>query len=349
MANKKSDAIYYVTYYAKVGEHGELQYKSSNFDAVFREGMDFYKRTKKEKGLGSDVTYIGVEGSGGDRFAVFYIDESYLKNTDESHFSNGATFKEWEEVAKSSLESGKPKKGKYSGVEKKEKGGKIPNNYKSKTAKEVWEAWNEKQRTHFLQDHFSTEDGATRVGKTFEDKADEMPTWDYEKLPDVVKDELRNHVSEGQYGGGGRLHTSYTNPIEYLKASGATVDSDLNFSTEKNGINFYIGRKGKKSLVVAFIEDENNSQIDKEDAREMSKTGREAGVETVELYTNYGIELHSKEKPKDIGFDKIYKVQVGEYEGGGILEQIIIEETAISESKSESIYGSDVYLNIFGG
>lgn len=49
MANKKSDAIYYVTYYAKVGEHGELQYKSSNFDAVFREGMDFYKRTKKKK------------------------------------------------------------------------------------------------------------------------------------------------------------------------------------------------------------------------------------------------------------------------------------------------------------
>lgn len=116
----------------------------------------------------------------------------------------------------------------------------------------------------------------------------------------------------------GKLSTTYSNPLEYLKAMGAKVDSDLNYSTEKNGINYYIGFKGNKALVVAFIEDEDNYMIDKEDAREMSLSAKIKGIEIVELYTNYGIELHSKEKTKDIGFDKIFKVSVGFKDGGSI-------------------------------
>jgi len=41
----------------------------------------------------------------------------------------------------------------------------------------------------------------------------------------------------------------------------------------------------------------------------MSLTAKVKGINEVVLYTNYGIELHSKyEKPEDIGFDRIVKV-----------------------------------------
>ncbi len=83
--------------------------------------------------------------------------------------------------------------------------GNIPNNYSGKTAKEVWTEWTLNQREYFIQDHFSTEDGATRLGKTFEDKADELLVLPFDNLPTVVKDELRNHIHEGQYGGGGSI------------------------------------------------------------------------------------------------------------------------------------------------
>jgi len=124
----------------------------------------------------------------------------------------------------------------------------------------------------------------------------------------------------------GILTTTYTNPLDYLKAMGAKVYSDLNFSTE-DGIDYYVGQKGSKSIVVSFIvpdEEESKYLITKEDAREMANTAKIKGTETVEFYTDYGIELHSTlEKPKDIGFDKIYKVNINNsMERGGQIEKV---------------------------
>lgn len=95
------------------------------------------------------------------------------------------------------------------GVPIMENGGTIPNNYEGKTAEEVWNAWNEKQRYYFVYDHFSNEDGATRYGKELEKigDVDLMLTWNYEDLPKILKYELRNHVAEGQYGDGGTIKT----------------------------------------------------------------------------------------------------------------------------------------------
>jgi hypothetical protein len=123
----------------------------------------------------------------------------------------------------------------------------------------------------------------------------------------------------GRYAEGGAisgtLTTTYANPNDYLIAMGAKPDFYLENSTVKNGINYFIGYKDNKVIVVAFIEDENNYMIDKEDARSMSSfaksLGKSKGADTVELYTNYGLELHSKhEDAKTLGFDKIYKVSV---------------------------------------
>jgi hypothetical protein len=134
-------------------------------------------------------------------------------------------------------------------------------------------------------------------------------------------------MSSGElFAKGGALHSEHTdNPLKYLSLMGAKTYGDLNYSTSKNGIDYYIGRKKdkngeNKAIVVAFITDENNYMIDKEDAKEMSETAKEKGVDKVELYTNYGVELRSSQKPQILGFDKIFKV-MGNYEAGGVMAQ----------------------------
>ena len=155
-----------------------------------------------------------------------------------------------------------------------------------------------------------------------------FPHQEFENIEDA-KEYIISNVPKSNYieydkGGliSGTLYSTYTNPIEYLSAMGAKTYSNLNYSTKKNGINYYIGTKNYKAIVVAFIEDENNYMIDKEDAREMAETARTKDVDSVELYTNYGIELSSKhETPKTIGFDKIYKITNGFAKGGTVKEQ----------------------------
>ena len=201
------------------------------------------------------------------------------------------------------------------------KGGSIPNNYKGKTPEQVWNEWSVEQRGHFLDDHLGI------LG----DNKKAISKYRYNELPDsfgntpihFLKERLKQHIEEGQYakGGGisGTLHSEHKSPLEYLKSMGAKTSSDLNYSTKKSGIDYYVGRKGNKAIVVAFIGDESKYMIDKEDAREMAETANTKGIESVELYTNYGIELHSKnESPKTVGFDKIYKVTSSFAKGGEV-------------------------------
>lgn len=105
---------------------------------------------------------------------------------------------------------------------------------------------------------------------------------------------------------------------EYIKKIGANPVGDLNYTTQHQGIDYYIAIIGNKAIVIAFM-DGDNHMIDKQDAIEMSETARFKGIKTVELHTNYGVELHSKnEKPEDIGFDKIKKISPTYAKGGGI-------------------------------
>lgn len=97
-------------------------------------------------------------------------------------------------------------------------------------------------------------------------------------------------------------------PLEYLYLSGFIPNSDLNFCTD-SGIEYYIGYKGTEAAIVALIEDENTYLLPKPELREMSWTAKVKGIDKVTLFTNYGVELHSKyEKPQTVGFDKIEKI-----------------------------------------
>ncbi len=87
-----------------------------------------------------------------------------------------------------------------------ENGGTIPDNYNDKTAKQVWEEWTEKQRSHFISDHILQ----------FKDKLDKsipaytLANYEYKDLPEVVKEWVAYHVMGGQYAKGGTVSAEYS-------------------------------------------------------------------------------------------------------------------------------------------
>lgn len=96
--------------------------------------------------------------------------------------------------------------------------------------------------------------------------------------------------------------------IEILKSKGFYPVSDLNYCTD-NGIEYYIGYRGSKAGVCALITDENVYMIDKDSLREMSYTAKVRGINEVHLFTNYGLEIHSKhENAQTVEFTSIQKV-----------------------------------------
>lgn len=105
-----------------------------------------------------------------------------------------------------------------------------------------------------------------------------------------------------------QINVAEKNPISFLNELGAKAISNLNYTTTHSGIDFYVGIKGNTAIVVAFI-DSDNYLITKEDAKEMAESANFKGIDKLELYTDYGVELHSKyETSKQIGFHKIVKV-----------------------------------------
>lgn len=89
------------------------------------------------------------------------------------------------------------------------KGGSIPNNYEGKTPAQVWDAWTEKQRVHFITDHI---DEINKRSEPFGEKygtsisaGNFLGGKDYSELPKAVKQILIEHFVEGQYKKGGEV------------------------------------------------------------------------------------------------------------------------------------------------
>lgn len=93
----------------------------------------------------------------------------------------------------------------------------------------------------------------------------------------------------------------------FLIDKGFKLHSELPYCTY-NGIEYYIGTKDDTAAVVAAMHDESLYLIDKNDLREMSATARTKGINKVTLFTNYGLEIHSRhETAQTVGFNKIVK------------------------------------------
>lgn len=97
-------------------------------------------------------------------------------------------------------------------------------------------------------------------------------------------------------------------PLDILIDRGFTPVCDLNYCLA-NGTEFYVGIHQKSAAIVALMHNKYLYFIDKEGLKIMAETAKTYGIEKVFLYTNYGIELHSKyEKPELIGLNKIIKI-----------------------------------------
>ncbi len=82
----------------------------------------------------------------------------------------------------------------------------IPDNYKGKTAEQVWNDWDEGQRKHFLKDHeIEIKRDMFAAGEKEEFDLFEFVKNEYSLLPFSYKDAVEKHISEGQYGKGGPI------------------------------------------------------------------------------------------------------------------------------------------------
>lgn len=96
--------------------------------------------------------------------------------------------------------------------------------------------------------------------------------------------------------------------LDILNDRGFKPISTLNYCTP-SGINYYVGFRGDVVAIVAIIEDESNCVIDKNELREMAGSTKIMGINEVILYTNYGLELHSKyENAATVGMAQIIKI-----------------------------------------
>lgn len=100
-------------------------------------------------------------------------------------------------------------------VESFEQGGNIPNNYEGKTAEQVWDSWDAKQRYHFLSDHTAFIEQMKGIEEIESSELRKTRNADWKKLEKDIKLLISNHVSEGQYAKGGNLTNEKVFEVKY--------------------------------------------------------------------------------------------------------------------------------------
>ena len=156
------------------------------------------------------------------------------------------------------------------------KGGGIPNNYEGETPEEVWNMWTEKQKQHFLVDHFNHFIVEEFKGKNLID----ISRLEYKKLPLRVRLELDFHVNKGQYAKGG----------------GVRVDGNREYPMGRAWTN-------------------EHRHIDKSDSREVNYTRKksfadEGGVDYVPQSIQERLEyLRGEIRREDISYDEIAELE----------------------------------------
>jgi len=90
----------------------------------------------------------------------------------------------------------------------------------------LWQTWSLKQRHHFLRDHFQVEmskaKGETELQK-FWWQIEDTARLDYDKLPELVKMELKDHKKAGQYKAGGSVNTFHEGEKVKVKGVSGTI------------------------------------------------------------------------------------------------------------------------------
>lgn len=79
--------------------------------------------------------------------------------------------------------------------------------YANGTAQQLWQAWSQKQRTHFLIDHADM--FIEVMEKDFNTSAEEFAKMDFMKLPNSIRKEVIIHHAMGIYKEGGAIKNQY--------------------------------------------------------------------------------------------------------------------------------------------
>lgn len=116
-------------------------------------------------------------------------------------------------------------------------GGAIENQYKGRTPEEVWGLLTQKQKEHFLLDHFNHFNVDDFKGKNLI----EIAKMDYKDIPVLVRKEFKHHIEMGQYAKGGGVRK--VGNREYSTGRNWTNDHRHVNQSEEHEVNYT--RKGK--------------------------------------------------------------------------------------------------------
>jgi antirestriction protein len=200
-----------------------------------------YTRKKLAKGGGVNQKKYNMQFNVGKAKYVINTYDGVKKNKDGSEFYDIHIFKtksDLNEFQRKLIKDGY----KYSYAD----GGGIPNNYEEKTPEEVWNMWTEKQKQHFLVDHFNHFIVEEFKGKNLID----ISRLEYKKLPLRVRLELDFHVNKGQYADGGLTDLTIQN-VAFAKGGGVRTINGREYSYGRNWTNDHnLTNKGEEHEVT---------------------------------------------------------------------------------------------------
>lgn len=180
--------------------------------------------------------------------ANFASDESISKSLTTKEYS------ELPEKVKKSLQShldGKRPGNPFIDVKKGKSLESIPNNYKGHTTEQVWNAWTDDQRDHFMRDHIEFFDN---------DKREDYISKRFSQLPEAIKMIIASHTQDGQYAKGGKVKQGNPQGEHY------TEDADAQRIAKPVGYRFteaFVNSRTGKRLKLSSNSKPTKEQIEK--------------------------------------------------------------------------------------
>jgi Fe-S cluster biosynthesis and repair protein YggX len=213
-------------------------------------------------------------------------------------------------------------------------GGAIKNQYYGKLPHEVWQAWTEEQRKHFLEDHVS---GLTPSIITV------LATRDYSELDGFARNILENHVAEGQYAAGGSL-----SGISYPAYFGTSENINVFGYQTENFINSPIACKAILNAREYVTSKTSGKQYDEasEALKKLTETIDEVlGMEKWCVDKGFSETADFKTLVMKISLMGIYNMQAGSIvDFSGFIAQHVTNIAKLYESNSSSLSGTDIEI-----
>lgn len=239
-----------------------------------------------------------------------------------------------------------------------EDGGEVSfeNKYEGHSAEEVWNGWNESQRSHFLLDHSELLDN-DRTENNLGHSRTVQKDKNYSALTPHTKRVLESHVEKGQYKKGGEIvkfeklkfnshknHNPNTDILEGHIDGDSFITYGIDVNGDKKGTEHMEYYKGS-NFVVGSKKPSSSRHYTKEAIPAKWKASWE------ELKKEYE-EKYSKEEFEEgghIGFDKLAKKVAKEYEGDKVKPEYQAEYGKTYDKEEALEVGQKVAAKVYRG